>query len=77
MNQTKHSMKEFTFNCSICGQPILASKDWAGRQMNCPSCNTRITITVTAKPKKRTRLASPAKTRAKPAVPSKRPPGFL
>ena len=70
-------MKEFTFNCPTCGQPILASKDWEGRQMNCPSCNTRITITAAAKRKKRTRLATPAKTRAKPAARSKRPPGFL
>jgi DNA-directed RNA polymerase subunit RPC12/RpoP len=70
-------MKEFTFNCSTCGQPILASKDWEGRQMNCPSCNTRITITAAARPKKRTRLATPAKTSAKPAARSRRPPGFL
>jgi uncharacterized Zn finger protein (UPF0148 family) len=70
-------MKEFTFHCPICGQPILASKDWEGRPMNCPSCNTGITITAAAKPKKRTRLATPEKTRAKPAPRSKRPPGFL
>jgi DNA-directed RNA polymerase subunit RPC12/RpoP len=59
-------VKEFTFNCSVCGQPILASKDWDGRQINCPSCNTRITSTAAAKRKKRTQLAPRAKTRAKP-----------
>lgn len=70
-------MKEFTFDCPTCGQPILASKDWEGRQMNCPSCNTGITITATVKRKKRTRLSTPAKTCAKPEARTKRPPGFL
>ena len=57
-------MKEFTFNCPTCGQPILASKDWEGREMNCLSCDTRITVTAATKRKKQTRLAAPAKTRA-------------
>ncbi len=71
------AMKEFTFHCSKCGQPILASRDWEGRQMSCPSCHMSITITAAAKPKSRTRLALPAKTRAKPAARLKRLPGFL
>ena len=69
-------MKEFTFNCATCGQPILASTDWEGRSMNCPSCNTRLIITAAAKPKPRTRLGSQTKARAKLASNSKRPPGF-
>ena len=25
-------MREFTFNCPACGQPILATSDWTGRR---------------------------------------------
>ncbi len=70
-------MKEFTFHCSKCGQPILASKDWEGRQMRCPSCHSSLTITAAAKPKRRERLAPPAKTHTKQAPRPKRLPGFL
>ena len=69
-------MKEFTFNCLTCGQPILAKHDWIGRQMNCPSCDTRITITPSAQAPKKRRLPTRPKARTKPAARSKRLPGF-
>jgi DNA-directed RNA polymerase subunit RPC12/RpoP len=71
-------MKEFTFNCPTCGQPILASKDWEGRQMNCPSCNTRMTIPSAAKASKnkRTRITAIAASGPKPRKRAKRLPGF-
>lgn len=65
-------MKEFTFYCPTCGQPILASKDWAGRRMRCPSCNTRIVLTVPTESRRsgesassyRRKHASPASARS-------------
>jgi len=41
-------MNEFKFKCSTCGQNILAAHEWIGRQINCPSCRTPITITAPA-----------------------------
>ena len=35
---------EFKFNCPTCGQHILAAAAWIGRQIECPSCDTNITI---------------------------------
>jgi DNA-directed RNA polymerase subunit RPC12/RpoP len=70
-------MKEFTFNCPTCGQPILAKRDWVGRQMKCPSCDTRITITVPAKgSSKKTRIRGVSRGGSKPRRAAKRLPGF-
>ncbi len=35
---------EFKFNCPTCGQHILVATEWCGRQINCPSCQTNLTI---------------------------------
>jgi len=35
---------ELKFNCPQCGQHILVSTDWVGLGINCPSCQTRISI---------------------------------
>jgi DNA-directed RNA polymerase subunit RPC12/RpoP len=71
-------MKEFTFNCPTCGQPILATKDWTGRPMNCPSCETRIVIPArTQVTRKKQRITAAATTEARPRRDRKRPPGFL
>ncbi len=37
-------MNEFKFNCSACGQHILAEAQWIGRRITCPSCKTEIQI---------------------------------
>ncbi len=44
---------EFKFKCSSCGQNILAATEWSGRKINCPSCQTGITIPAMAKGTKR------------------------
>jgi len=70
-------MKEFTFNCPTCGQPILASKDWAGRRMKCPSCETRIVIKVpTRPPKPKQHLPRTGTDEAKPRRRARGLPGF-
>jgi len=46
-------MNEFKFNCSKCGQHILANASWIGRRLNCPSCDTRITVPAPPKPPKK------------------------
>lgn len=56
-------MSEFKFNCPGCGQHILANEKWVGRKINCPSCNTRITVPPPAKEAKD----------AKPVVPPDAP----
>jgi DNA-directed RNA polymerase subunit RPC12/RpoP len=54
-------MSEFKFNCPKCGQHILANEEWGDRQIDCPSCNTRITIPPTTKvPKKQAPAVVPA-----------------
>jgi len=35
---------EFKFNCPTCGQHILAATEWSRRRVNCPSCQTKLTI---------------------------------
>ncbi len=52
-------MSEFKFNCPGCGQHILANDRWVGRRINCPSCNTRITVPPPAKEAKKAKLAVP------------------
>ncbi len=37
-------MNDFKFKCPRCGQHILANAEWIGRPLECPSCNTRITV---------------------------------
>ena len=44
---------EFKFNCPTCGQHILAATEWCGRKINCPSCQTSITIPELPKEKKK------------------------
>jgi hypothetical protein len=46
-------MKEFKFNCPTCGQHILVNTEWSGRKINCPSCQTSITIPELPKEKKK------------------------
>lgn len=58
---------EFKFNCSICGQHILASSEWAGRQIECPSCQTKLTIPSPAKEGKKTTRGLPPKPPVSPA----------
>jgi len=54
-------MSEFKFNCPKCGQHILANEEWGGRPIDCPACNTRITIPPTTKePKKQAPPVAPA-----------------
>jgi DNA-directed RNA polymerase subunit RPC12/RpoP len=43
-------MTEFKFNCPKCAQRILAASDWVGRQIDCPSCKSKIAIPSPAKP---------------------------
>ena len=59
-------MSEFKFNCSGCGQHILANEEWGGRQINCPSCNTRITVPPPAKELKKNVSVVPAAKRERP-----------
>lgn len=73
-------MSEFKFNCPKCAQRILAASDWVGRQIDCPSCKTKIAIPSPAKPaaKKSAPIApQPAKTALKlegaPAQPGAQP----
>lgn len=35
---------EFRFNCTTCGQHILAATGWHGLEIECPSCHSRITV---------------------------------
>ena len=44
---------EFKFNCPTCGQHILAATEWCGRKIDCPSCQTSITIPELPKEKKK------------------------
>jgi outer membrane lipoprotein-sorting protein len=37
-------MSDFKFACPGCGQRILASDDYVGHQINCPACQTAITV---------------------------------
>jgi hypothetical protein len=37
-------MSDFKFACPGCGQRILANDDYVGRQINCPACQTAITV---------------------------------
>lgn len=73
-------MSEFKFNCPKCAQRILAASDWVGRQIDCPSCKTKISIPSPAKPaaKKSAPIApQPAKSALKlegaPAQPGAQP----
>ncbi len=60
-------MNEFKFNCPTCGQHILANAEWVGRRINCPSCETDLTIPAPTKTaKKKTQPVPPA-----PAAPRK------
>jgi hypothetical protein len=61
------SVKEFKFNCPGCGQHILASTEWIGRKINCPSCKTPITIPPTGKDTRKKVLVLPS-TPAPPAA---------
>lgn len=45
-------MNEFKFNCPTCGQHILAAHEWIGRRIDCPSCQSKITIPHPEKVKK-------------------------
>jgi len=51
--ETMPTKTEFKFNCPTCGQHILAATEWCGRQINCPSCQTSITIPELPKEKKK------------------------
>lgn len=44
---------EFKFNCPTCGQHILAAVEWIGRRINCPSCETPITVAAPPKEAKK------------------------
>jgi len=37
-------MSTFTFNCPHCNSELEAQNEWAGLQMECPSCNQTITV---------------------------------
>jgi hypothetical protein len=37
-------MSEFKFNCPHCDQHLQCDEQFAGRQMQCPSCNVLIRI---------------------------------
>lgn len=37
-------MSEIKFSCSNCGQHLSGEVNWAGRQIECPSCKSTITI---------------------------------
>jgi DNA-directed RNA polymerase subunit RPC12/RpoP len=54
-------MNEFKFDCPTCGQHILAAHEWIGREIDCPSCNTRLTI---PPPQKALKKTMPIKTSA-------------
>lgn len=43
-------MNEFKFDCPTCGQHILAAHEWIGRKIDCPSCNTSLTIRAPEEP---------------------------
>ncbi len=56
-------MNEFKFDCPKCGQHILAVADWSGRRIECPSCESKITIPPAPKlPKKSARATQPIST---------------
>jgi hypothetical protein len=58
-------MNEFKFDCPTCGQHMLAAHEWIGQQIECPSCNTSITIPEPQKPtptKKPQAKAGPSRT---------------
>jgi len=61
-------MNDFKFNCPKCGQHILANAAWIGRPVNCPSCDTRISIPAPEKPAKKKETAAIASTaKSKPS----------
>src|SRR5215471_13103048 len=37
-------MAELKFNCSKCGQLIACDELWIGHQINCPSCQTELSV---------------------------------
>lgn len=37
-------MAELKFNCSKCGQLIACDELWIGHQINCPTCQTELTV---------------------------------
>jgi hypothetical protein len=66
-------MSEYKFNCPGCGQHILANEEWGGRQINCPSCKTRITIPSPAKELKKNPPVMPPAPSAHPKLPGGSP----
>jgi hypothetical protein len=62
-------MSEYKFNCPGCGQHILANEEWGGRRINCPSCNTRITVPSPAKQPKQNAPVMPPAQGARPKLP--------
>jgi hypothetical protein len=63
------TIKEFKFNCPTCGQHMVAETEWSGRRINCPSCDTGITIPSPAQmPEHKTQVLPPtAKTHPTPS----------
>src|SRR3954468_2025745 len=37
-------MAELKFNCSKCGQLIACDELWIGHQINCPTCQTELSV---------------------------------
>ena len=62
-------MRDYKFNCPGCGQHILANEKWVGRRINCPSCNTRITVPSQAKEPKKGEPVMPPGQGARPKLP--------
>lgn len=62
-------MSEFTFDCPSCGQHILASTDWVGRKMTCPSCDVTFAIPLPG----HAPVVESSEKNASPKPPSRRP----
>ena len=52
---------EFKFNCPTCGQHILTATEWSGRRINCPACQTKITVPAPPKEAKKPAPVTPYK----------------
>jgi hypothetical protein len=42
--ESAYFMAELKFNCSKCGQLIACDELWIGHQINCPSCQTELSV---------------------------------
>ena len=59
MDPTTATNAEFKFNCPICGQHIAVAEEWCDWQINCPSCQTSITVPSQPQDKMKVKQALP------------------